>query len=34
MSLDAFLEPDAKQEVEPLDAALQIKLDEVVARLQ
>ncbi|WP_404419639.1 phosphoadenylyl-sulfate reductase [Marinospirillum sp.] len=34
MSLDAFLEPDAKQEAEPLDAALQAKLDEVIARLQ
>jgi len=34
MSLDAFLEPEAKQEAEPLDAALQAKLDQVIERLQ
>jgi phosphoadenosine phosphosulfate reductase len=34
MSLDAFLEPESKQEAEPLEAALQAKLDQVVERLQ
>lgn len=34
MSLDAFLEPESRQEAKPIDAALQAKLDQVTERLQ
>ena len=34
MSLDAFLEPESRQEAKPLDATLQGKLDQVIERLK